>query len=1051
MTTLLKQGNRLRFLIAFLFVLTGFASQAQVILKGKVTGPNGTAISNASVQVEPSNAGTNTDASGNYNLTTILKPGKYTLVFSSIGYKGITKNITITGNDAFDNDVTLAADLLGLDEVVVTGNVGKTSKKQLGNAISTINASQLQNTGTSNLSAMLSGKVMGAQINQNSGDAAGGISIKLRGVGTAFGSSEPLYILDGVIIDNSSANVINLNGDTQGSRIQSGTNRIADINPNDIEKIEVINGAAAAAIYGSRASNGVVQIFTKKGKVGKPKITFTTSIQQSSLRNRWEMNDVNQRFGIPQGPRLNLVGDRLTTIGNLTTTVGTGPAAFGGRLLETKYNVTRYDYQDAIFRKALGTDNHLSISGATDKINYYFSGSYLKNDGIVRSTNYQRYGFKARTDATLAKWIKVSGGLTYTNSRSKDLPNGNNFFSPISTVTINDNVWDVQEKDANGNLLNTEFNRVNPLTIIETYDLKQDINRSIADAKISLTPINGLSIDVTNGFDTYSQQGSTYQARIPYAAFSSVNAAFFPDGYVSNAKLNYFQWTSDVVASYKFNPFRDLQSSTTIGYAAQYIKNSYTAQEGRDLLPIVKTISAAQNLFSLPVENRSEQSIYGYFLQQTFGYKNKLFATVAGRFDGSSAFSKDARNIFYPKASISYNLSDEKFWKDGKFSNWFNTLKLRAAYGKAGNLTGVGPYDRFTTYNPIVYTSGGFAPSSRIGNPNIRPEIKEEFEFGADMQFLNGRLGFQFSAYNQNIKDLLLPFNLAPSTGAGSILDNVGKMNNKGFELMLNGSPINSKNFKWNSSVLLAKNKNKVTEIYSNSTFLGFDVSGTQGLLLGEPVGVYYVNYYAKNSDGSLLLKDVNGFKLPQIEKGDIATGTPQRDPVTGQPIGGNLRKVLGDPNPDFTLTFNQEFSYKNWNLRVQIDGVYGFEVYNWDWITRNNVGTGPWAKEELLGTRTRGWTAAVGGFIGPRIQEEHVEDGSFTKLRELSIGYTLHKIKFADNIKFSLTGRNLISWDKYRGFDPEVNSAGQSYVRGTDFGSVPIPKVFQFSVIANF
>ena len=1041
--------------LLFLFLLTNlfaFASMAQVKISGKVTNSKGTGIALASVSIGNSTS-TVTDGNGFYEIITNLKNGTYTILFSNVGYKNSEASITVNGNTDIVSNATLLVDALGLDEVVVTGNANRTSKKQLGNAISTISASQLQNTGTTNLSAMLSGRVMGAQVTQNSGDAAGGISVKLRGVGSVFGSSEPLYIMDGVIIDNSSANVVNLNADTQGSRIQAGTNRLSDINPNDIERIEVINGAAAAAIYGSRASNGVVQIFTKKGRNGKAKVSFSTSVQQSSIRNRWEMNDVQQRFGVATAPalRLSTVQDRLSTIGNFANVPGgTGPAAAGGRLLESKYAVTRYDYQDDIFQKAIGTDNHVSITGGSDRVNYYFSGSYTKNEGIVRNTNFQRYGFKARTDITLNNWAKLSGGLTYTNSRSKDLPNGNNFFSPVSTMTIIDNVWNINERDANGKLLNVEFARVNPLSVIETFDIRQEINRSVADAKLTLTPIKGLSIDITNGFDTYAQQGTSFQERMPYAAVNSVAAAFYPDGYVSNAKLNYFQWTSDVVASYKFNPFAKLQSTTTAGYSAQYIKNSFTAQEGRDLLPIVRTISAAQNFFTLPQESRTEQSIYGYFIQQTFGYSNKLFVTLAGRFDGSSAFSKDARNIFYPKASMSYNVSDESFWKNNKFSNWFNTFKVRASYGKAGNLTGVGPYDRFTNYSPIVYTSGGFAPSSRIGNPNIRPEIKEEIEVGADMQFFNGRLGLQITKYDQKITDVLIPFNLPPSSGAGSILDNVGKMTNKGLEFMITGTPMVKDNFKWNASFLYSSNKNKVTEVYRNATFIGFDASGTQGILVGQPVGVYYVNYYAKNPDGTLLLKDVNGFKLPQIEKGNLVTGVAQRDGA-GQPTGGNLRKVLGDPNPDFNISFNQEFAYKNWSLRMQVDGVYGFEVYNWDWITRNNVGHGPMAKQELLGQLPRGWVASIGGFIGPRIQEEHVEDGSFTKLREISLGYTFRKLKFADNIKVAISGRNLFSSDSYRGFDPEVNSAGQSYVRGTDFGSVPIPKTIQVSVTANF
>lgn len=1040
--------------LALVLQLSMIAAMAQVRISGKVTGADGKGIPSVSVQIRTTTVGAITDANGNYDFTATLKSGTYILDFTGVGVKSAEQSFTIGSESSYKADVQLSVDVLGLDEVVATGTLGKASKKQLGNAVTTINASQLQNTGSSNLSAILGGRVMGAQVTQNSGSAAGGISVKLRGVGSVFGSSEPLYIIDGVIVDNSSANVINLNADTQGSRIFAGDNRLVDINPNDIERIEVINGAAAAAIYGSRASNGVVQIFTKKGKAGKPKVTISTSIQQSALRQRWEMNDIPERFGIASAPalRLSAVGDRLSTIGNFAgLTPATGPLAGGGaRLIESKYAVTRYDYQDDIFQKATGTDNFVSVNGGADNINYYFSGSYLKNDGIIRNTNFQRYGFKARTDVTLSPKIKISGGIIFTNSRSKDLPNGNNFFSPVSTMTIIDNVWNINERNALGQLQNVEFARVNPLSVIESFDIQQETNRSIADLKVTLTPVKGLSIDFTNGFDTYGQQGTTYQARMPYAAFSSVAAAFYPDGYVSNAKLNYFQWSTDAVATYNFSPAKGLKSTTSLGYAAQYLKNSVTAQEGRDLLPVIKTIGAAQNLFTLPVESRTEQSVYGYFLQQTFGYKDRLFATLAGRFDGSSAFSEDARSIFYPKASLSYNISDESFWKESKINKWFNTLKLRFAYGKAGNLTGVGPYDRFTNYSPIVYTGGGFAASSRIGNPDIRPEVKTETEFGADMQFLKGRMGFQFTIYNQNITDLLLPFNLAPSYGAGSILDNVGKMNNKGFELMLSGSPVSGNNFKWDASLMVSKNKNKITEVYRNATFIGFDASNTQGILLGQPVGVYYVNYYARNSDGTLLLKDVNGFKLPQIEKGNLLTGEAQRD-LNGQPSGGNLRKVLGDPNPDLILTINNEFKYKNWNFRFQLDGVYGFEVYNWDWITRNNVGSGPMAKQELLGQLTRGWVAAVGGFIGPRIQEEHVEDGSFTKLRELSLGYTFKKMKFAESLKIAFTGRNLISFDSYRGFDPEVNSAGQSYVRGTDFGSIPIPKTFQLSITANF
>jgi TonB-linked SusC/RagA family outer membrane protein len=781
-------------------------------------------------------------------------------------------------------------------------------------------------------------------------------------------------------------------------------------------------------------------------------VTVSISAQQNSLRKKLDLNDYGFRFGYPGSPDLFTNGDRLTTIANLrsnqATVPGTGPAALGGRLDENKYEVQRYDYQDEIFQTSYGTDNHVSVTGGNEVASYYLSGNYMKNGGIIRNTDFQRYGLKARVDVKMAPWAKVAGGVMYTNSKSSDLPNGNNFFSPISTMNISDNVWDITAKDANGNLPHVELVRVNPNSVIETYDIRQNVDRTLSDLKLTLTPLKGLTLDFTTGFDTYGQEGTTLQPRLPY---SGVSAAFFPDGYVSAAKLKYYQWTGDALASYKFEPIRDkLTSTTTAGYSAQYIRTAYQAQEGRDLLPFVSTISAAQNFFNPPVDRRTEQSIYGYFLQQTFGWNNKLFLTLAGRFDGSSAFGDDAQNIFYPKASIAYNLSNEEFWNNTFGENW-NTLKLRASYGKAGNLTGVGPYDRFITYVPLVYTGGATVPQNRIGNPEIRPEIKEEWEAGAEMSFLKGRLGFQFTYFSQKINDLILPFNIAPSNGASSIIDNLGKMTNEGFEMMLSGTPVRSKDFRWDASLLLNHYKNKVTEVYTNATFIGFDAANTQGVLVGEPVGVYYVNYFARNEDGTYLLRDVNGFQLPQVERGDAIKGTPSRD-QNGQPTGTPLRKVLGDPNPDFTMSFINEFALGNFGIRIQIDGLYGAEVYNWDRITRNNVGTGPLAEQELRGELTRGWTAAIGGFIGPRIQEYHVQDGSFTKLRELAFSYTFNKIKFANSMNLSLVGRNLLSIDSYdEGYDPEINSAGQSYVRGTDFGAFPIPRTILISLVTNF
>lgn len=445
----------LTFMLAILRV--AFAQDSYNITGTVTDAFNNQPLAGTQVQIQNTSLGTITDIDGNYKFTADLPSGQYNLVFSFIGYKKVSQPITLANQTTITQDVALREDLLNLDEVVVTGSPGATTKKQLGNSVSTVSSDAIKKSGTNNVLAALSGKVLGAQVNQNSGDPGGGISVRLRGASTINGSSEPLYIVDGVIVDNSSQNVINLNADAQGTNFQAGQNRLVDINPNDIDHIEILNGAAAAAIYGSRASNGVVQIFTKRGKEGKPKVTLQTAFSVSELRKRIEFNDFPERFGFRGDERLSTTGDRLTMIADLRsaedreTMPGTGPPALAGRpLVENTYAVDRFDYQDNIFQTALGTDNYLSVSGGSDNTQYYASISYNFNEGIIRNTSFEQYSVKARIDQRFSDWLKVSGGLNYINSESEDKPNGNNFFSPISTMIIIDNVWDITERDEFG-------------------------------------------------------------------------------------------------------------------------------------------------------------------------------------------------------------------------------------------------------------------------------------------------------------------------------------------------------------------------------------------------------------------------------------------------------------------------------------------------------------------------------------------------------------------------------------------------------------------------
>ncbi len=1059
----LERASQMILLFAFVCLLPAMmVAQNFPVVSGTITDDLGDALIGVTVSFDGGAGGTISDIDGTYSLAFKSGIESVEINISYTGFSSQVHTVDFSSNKLVTLDIQMEVDVARLDEVVVTGLSAASTRKQLGNAISSVGEEDLRNTATNSVLGALSGKIMGAQVSQNNGDAAGGVSIRLRGASTINGSSDPLYIIDGVIVDNSSQNVINLNADAMSTGFQAGQNRLVDINMQDIDHIEVINGAAAAAIYGSLASNGVVQIFTKKGTMGKPKINFSTSFSSSSLRKRLNFTDYPERFGIKGSDRLATTQDRLTIIADLRSAddraanPGTGPAALAGRpLVKDKYAVKRYDYQDNIFQTAIGTDNHLSVSGGTETTKYYASMNYTKNDGIIGNTSFQKYGAKLRVDQSLNDWIKMSIGLNYVNSSSEDKPNGNNFFSPISTMIITDNVWDITERDKEGNLMHAEPVRLNPLSVIEDFIITQNTNRFIGDMQFSLFPVEGLTLKYVLGVDAYNLRGNTFQPRIPY---SPVATSFFPDGYVSVANSAVFKVNNDITASYQTDLGEKLASTTTAGASIWYDRTDFSAAEGRDLAPFVSTLAAANNLFSAPREFVSEATINGYFLQQSFGYDDFLYVTLAGRIDGSSRFGEDERNQFYPKASASLVLSELDFWKNAGISNNWNSFKLRFSYGKAGNLTGIGAFTRFTNYNSqSLLGRGAIIPSSILGNPGIRPEQQTEIEFGADMSFLKNRLGLSVTYYQQDITDLLLNRSLAPSSGGASIIENIGAMSNEGLELMLNLAPVRKKNFKWDMSVLFNTFKNVVSGIGGGRAGIALrGGGGAQSAIDGQPLGVFFARQYARNPDGTLLLQPVETADgtvfLPQVARGDDVTGEIMLD-ADGQPSGTPVRKVLGDPNPDWTGSLLNEFTYKRLSVRVLFDAVWGFDVWNWNSITSSNVGSSLLSEQELRGELPRGWVAAIGGFVGPRIQEEHVEDGSFIKLRELAFSYDAGKVgKLFENLTITLAGRNLISFDDYSGYDPETNSAGQSStVRGDDFGNVPIPRTIQIGINASF
>lgn len=1040
--------------MAVVLIISLEAFAQSYAIKGKVSDGSGQGVPGVSVLIKGTVIGTVTDVEGTYSLNSDLKPGNYSLDFSSIGYAPVSQTVTLGNQTSLVVDVTVKETIAQLDEVVVTGSTIKTTRRQLGNAINSISSKELANSGSANLFSALQGKVPGAQITQNSGDPSGGMTIRLRGIKSLQGNSDPLYVIDGVILSNASINVSQYALSDQVGSAVVGSNRMSDINPADIESMNIINGAAAAAQYGSRASNGVVLIITKRGKSGAPQINFSTSVNVNELRKRLKISTYGKQFGFAAlrlGTITGLSAAQISANPGVTTT----PVMRDGvtaNLATNLVDVNRYDYQDEIFRTGYGTDNALSISGGNEKTQYYASLSYMKNQGIVEGTDFQRYGLRVRLEQRLASWAKLSAGVTYNNSFSNEKPNGNVFYSPINSINITNNIYDITKRDAQGNLLGVEPTRVNPLTTIEEMKFTQAVNRTVNDIQLNLTPLKGLNIDWVFGIDVFSQLGKNLIPPYPYGTSSGLPAERYPKGFAANVNANTFLYNNDINISYERELSPDFKLTVAAGTSYQNSKTDISASNGQNLAPSFETVNGAASTTVKATYGLDQWDLFGVFGQATFGYKNLAFITGAVRSDRSSKFSSSEANQVYPKFSASFIPSDLGFWEEKGIGKVINSAKLRYSWGKSGNMTGIGTYDRFWQFNSVPFLGQNtILPSSTLANERVRPEFMTENEGGIDFTFLKNKLSLGLTAYTQKITDLVVNRVLAPSSGGTSIINNVGEMENKGYEVSLGYTPIQTKDLTWDVSVIYSQNRNKITQLGSPLVALNSVTGAPSYLVQGQAASVFYGTFFARNEDGSQFLTAQG---LPQSQKGVQSTTDPLAYTASPKNNDGQfstnttVRKVIGNPNPKWTGSFVSNLTYKRFGFRFLLDAVQGVDVFNADRRTRQGVGIGDYAERELTGELQRGYVYSI-----YNTEEWRIDDASFVKLREISLSYTLpNVIKNVRNINVALSGRNLISWDNYDGFDPETNAGGNSdLLRGVDFGNVPIPRTYQVKISASF
>ena len=991
------------------------AAQTTGTVRGRVTDAgSGAPVAGAQVVVEGASVGAVTGDDGAYAIAQ-APAGTRTLIARRIGFAQLRQPVTVVAGQTATVDFALRAAAVALDQVVVTGTAAPTSRRALGTSVASVDSGALRNTQAISADQALQGKVAGAQIVQNSGNpGGGGVSVRLRGTSSFISGSDPLYVIDGVIVDNSSAQLRDLGA---RSNVQ---NRLADINPADIERIEVIRGAAAAALYGSRANNGVVQIFTRRGRPGRPNVALQTRYSDNRLREQLPLN------AYP----FNAVGD----------------------------SVQRFNYQDELFRAASVYENNLSVDGGNEATQYYLGGSWTEEEGILRGTDASRRTGRVNLTQQVFPSLRLEAGANFSNNQANLLPNGeaSGVLTGFVFAPTTANLFPVNGVYPNATV-------VNPLLAVERFRYPQETNRFLGNVRARWSPLANLNVDYTFGYDGYAQQAGEF---VPRGAFPPPGQ--LSTGLSANAVRDSRLFDQNAVATLTTRP-RDgieLGSSVGLNYTSQNIETTTAA--AFNLGPLGELVSAGVTPAATQI--RVELRTLGAYAQQTASFGNRLFLTGALRADASSTFAEEERWQLFPKASVSYVVSEEGWFRDSPIGGTLTSLRLRSALGYAGNQPSVlNAYSRFDEYNFVNFDAKpGLVNNITLGNPELRPERQRELEFGADVGLFADRLSLEGTYYDKRVSGLLFFRPVAPSTGYSRQFFDIGAMSNKGFELLARTNNVESPRLGWETTFTYTRNRNRVEELsvpaFTSAT--GYPNRIEQG----QPVGIFYGAYAARNCQTGALLADSLGRLRISTGLPSTATdaGRTARETLSGGSCNNENLRRIGDPNPAWLGSMLNEVRLgSNARVRLLLDGSFGNDVMN---LTRRIQDLGSAlnsqdAERELLpfGDPRK----LPPGYLSSKfsIFEQYVEDGSFVKLRELALSYTLNvpqlRRALPKGVDLTLAGRNLFVWTDYTGYDPEANFLGQNPSggsgtggnvngtaadRGFDFASYPIPRTWTIS-----
>lgn len=985
-------------------LLLGLASTSAMAqtrrITGRVTAEGGSdPIVAASVSVVGTTLGAVTSEDGRFSVS--VPSGPVTLRVRRIGYVPKVVNMSASLSEM---NISLVKDVLELDKQVITGTATTVASVNAANAVAVVSGERLNRVPAQTIDNALQGKVPGAVISTNSGAPGGGTQVQIRGISTINSSFSPLYVVDGVIVNNSGIpnglNVISqasrqgTNGNFSSSQDQI-VNRIADLNPNDIENIQVLKGPSASSIYGSLGTNGVIIITTKQGRSGKPQVDLTQRFGQSRLSNKLGL----RCFGSAA---------EVTAAG--FTASGMNAAAFDAAPVKC------HDYEEELYNSNRSVDYQTigSVRGGTDSgLNYFASGLVQRDNGLALNDSYNKQSVRINLGQQFGSRFnfKVNTEIVHTLTQRGVFGNDNSGINPYTTFSSTPSFVDLT-KQSDGTYPKNPAVAVqgnNPFQVADLVKTPENVFRLLSNMTgiLNIFSAERQSLDFTlnGGVDAYNDA-----AKIISPASVYIEQASGTPGTLYTSSANFVSANLGGNFSHRLitGPFT---ATTSAGFGQGRRQSDVVANTGRGVFPGVTNVSLATQTFIN--ESQSLVKSFSYYAQEEFLTLSERLLLTAGVTDERTSNNGDAKKFYaYPKYSASYRLP--------RLPSQVNELKLRAAYGKAGNQPLSGKFTFLTT----LFDEGipGLRASTVKGFPNIKPETATETEGGFDITALNGRLSFNATAYKKVIDDLLLQASIAPSTGFSTQFINGGQIVNHGQELGLIVTPIQRSGFEWVSNTTYARQRGKVTELPVPAFNPNVGSFGTR-----------FGNAFIQKGQSPSVIQAVNSCKALN------ANGTCSS--------ANRVQEFVGDGNPDFTMGFNNDFNFGPLRLSSLFDWRKGGKVAN----LTNNYFDGGLLADTALGNKRLAEFAA-----GKAV---YTELATFVKLRELSVSYEipagLRERLFTTNVnsaRIEISGRNLKTWTPYSGLDPEVsNFSNQPLGRFQDVTPYPPSRTFYFSIHTSF